>query len=527
MSSDVHIFNLRYSSSSKPDSLRSSITKNFIKFFGNSTFLPENNDDVEEEIKHEKAGIHVYHNVFPSNESDKNVRKTALNKKFFCILDENGYVGRVHYLAEEHLLELKKNVSLNNSSFASDNQQGTSSNFSIADTTLGETDVSFQVASDESYARNLQRRLMTAAGNVENPLAGRRSMLNRSPIQITNSDGRSQYHSVLRAQRDFLPSQSLNRLSPIRFSRYVPYHRDYRQTQRYMQRHIQIHPLVTYRPSRPIIYDMEEETPSMNVIADEDSNTAAISMDGITVVAPASSETLDSLFPMLPSVPQITVAPVPVSPPTDEDTRSSPEENPTGSSTTEITVERTLMPPSVHMPVCPDDLLSDAAGNSGAEIMALYESPAISADSLENNVPIMSQCSKETNELIKTIEDAAARSHSKFKAKQTSSDNKEITATGRPEIEMGSLEKIHNESDSKVFRTNGLSSHSGSTFSNTTNLSGSMSRDNDKSNPSITEQIEYPELVRPISFVNFLNFCNFSSIHLILIMGSNYFFSIV
>ena len=512
MSSDVHIFNLRYSSASKPDSLRSSITKNLIKFFGNSTFLPENNDDVEEEIKHEKEGIHIYHNVFRSNESDKNARKTALNKKFFCILDENGCVGRVHYLAEEHLLKLKKNVSLNNSSFASDSQQGTSSNFT--DTTLGETDVSFQVASDESYARNLQRRLMTAAaGNVENPLAGRRSMLNRSPIQITNSDGRGQYHSVLRAQRDFLSSQSLNRLSPIRFSRYVPYHRDYRQTQRYMQRHIQIHPLVTYRPSRPIIYDnMEEETPSMNVIADEDSSTA-ISMDGITVVAPASSETLDTLFPMLPSVPQITVAPVPVSPPTDEDTRSSPEENPTGSSATEITIERTLMPSSVHMPVCPDDLLSDAAGNSGAEVMTLYESPAISADNLENNVPIMSQCSKETNELIKTIEDAA-RNHSKSKAKQTPSDTKEITATtSRPDIEMASLEKIHNESDStKGFRTIGSSSHSSSTSNNTTNLLGSMSKDNDKPNPSITEQVEYPELVRSISFINFVNFINFSNI---------------
>ena len=512
MSSDVHIFNLRYSSASKPDSLRSSITKNLIKFFGNSTFLPENNDDVvEEEIKHEKEGIHVYHNVFRSNESDKNVRKTALNKKFFCVLDENGYVGRVHYLAEEHLLKLKKNVSLNNSSFASDSQQGTSSNFSINDTALGETDVSFQVASDESYARNLQRRLMTAAGNIENPLAGRRSMLNRSPIQITNSDGRGQYHSVLRAQRDFLSSQSLNRLSPIRFSRYVPYHhRDYRQTQRYMQRHIQIHPLVTYRPSRPIVYDLDEETPSMNVIADEDSSTA-ISMDGITVVAPAPSETLDSLFPMLPSVPQITVAPVPVSPPTDEDTRSSPDENPSGSSATEITIERTLMPSSVHMPVCPDDLLSDTAGNSGEEVMTLYESPAISTDNLETNVPIMNQCSKETNELIKTIEDAA-RSHSKSKAKQTLlSDNKEVTATGRPEIEMAPLEKIHNEPDStKGFRTIGSSSHSSSTFNNTTNLLGSMSKDNDKPNPSIAEQVEYPELVRLISFINFISFSNFS-----------------
>ena len=214
---------------------------------------------------------------------------------------------------------------------------------------------------------------------------------------------------------------------------------------------------------------------------------------------------------MLPSVPQITVAPVPVSPPTDEDTRSSPEENASCSSATEITIERTLMPSSVHMPVCPDDLLSDTAGNPGEEVMTLYESPTISADNLETNVPIMSQYSKETNELIKTIEDAA-RSHSKSKAKQTLlSDNKEVTATGRPEIEMAPLEKIHNEPDStKGFRTIGSSSHSSSTFNNTTNLLGSMSKDNDKSNLSIAEQVEYPELVRLISFINFISFSNFS-----------------
>lgn len=167
---NVHIIDFKYRSGQNSDSIRSSITNEFVKHFGNAIFSrdnetaaaassKENDEKNNNKRKHEGNNVVTSHHLLNVNEFQEELLDISINKRYICILLRDGSVHRASCT-----LNIEKN--------SSDDVQ----NVRKFNSQYERKEEPFQVASDESFARSLQRNIDNLndlqQGNI---LSGRRS----------------------------------------------------------------------------------------------------------------------------------------------------------------------------------------------------------------------------------------------------------------------------------------------------------------------------------------------------------------
>lgn len=286
---NVHVFDFKFKTEEISENLNYLLINELVKHFGNPAYYSEKNyncnvntnsssettgstsvENAKKKEGGENRGVDVHHRVLDTCKNKSNVLKTALNKKYLCLLLEDGSVQRASCESVDTGLPSNR---ASNGAASPWNRTTEAQNF--------------QVASDESYARSVHRGLNNDRLNL---LAGRRSYLGRSnSYQLGHHgvlQGRTSGSSVLPQPREFF---SLQRVSPtFRTGRYVPtspFDRDSRPNRRHIQMgHLLNIPTVNVPTApRTMVYttsgddDMGSSLSSMTL--------PDVSIDNITIVS--------------------------------------------------------------------------------------------------------------------------------------------------------------------------------------------------------------------------------------------------
>lgn len=168
----IHIFDFKYPTGQNSDSIRSSITNEFVRHFGNPIFAGENESSLpkEQDEKSKLEGkqqddnkVVTSHHLLNGSEFQEEILDISINKRYVCLLLRDGSVHRASCS-----LNVEKN-------FPSEEQ-----NVRKKSSQNDKEEEPFQVLSDESFARSLQRSLDDLNDLTGNILSGRRSYSNIS-----------------------------------------------------------------------------------------------------------------------------------------------------------------------------------------------------------------------------------------------------------------------------------------------------------------------------------------------------------
>jgi hypothetical protein len=286
-SSSIHLLDFLYPPGETSENLISSITNEFIRHFGNSVYVNDsfqnaaslqatgkqqsgdNKHPKEAEKNKNTNGLTTAHKLLDVSEFRENVVDIAVNKKFLCVLFDDGSVHRATCISSK---DVKDNSSVN---------QGVKTEFQSSGS-QGRTEP-FQVASDESFARALERRINPLTDNI---LSERRTynVGDQSPpppnIVISNVSAYSTppIYSPFSHPGLTVPMQPMNQRIPTRsYSRYMPYSS--------RQRRIHMSQLLNLGPSSSIIYPQNSEELTQETLQELPDEPQMDLLNNITIVS--------------------------------------------------------------------------------------------------------------------------------------------------------------------------------------------------------------------------------------------------
>ena len=280
----IHVLDFLYPPGETSENILSSITNELIRHFGNTVYVNENlksshkepletttkpqNEEGKQRVgsKANKNNLITHHKLFDLSDYQEKVVDIAVNKKYLCILFDDGSVHRASCHVPSNLKD------------ESQSERTTQSEKSGRIEPL-------QVASDESFARALYHSI-NSMGGLSSTLSGRSSygigsQVPRPNVLINNIPG---YTAGIFSHADFgdrevnLPIQ---RVLSRNYSRYVPYSPNLSQGR---QRRIHWSHLVNVPSPGSIIYPPNSEELSQDNLEIPDESQMDL-MNNFTIVS--------------------------------------------------------------------------------------------------------------------------------------------------------------------------------------------------------------------------------------------------
>ena len=280
----IHVLDFLYPPGETSENILSSITNELIRHFGNTVYVNENlknspkeplepitkppNEDGKQRIVNKpKNNLTTHHKLFDLSDYREKVVDIAVNKKYLCILFDDGSVHRATCNVPTYL----KDDSYNQSKVKVESS--------------GKLEP-LQVASDESFARDLYHSINNM-GSLPSTLSARSSygissqVPSRPNVVINNIPG---YNAGIFSQSDYGESNvnlPVQRVLSRNYSRYVPYSPNLSQAR---QRRIHWSHLVNVPSPGSIIYPPNNEELTQDSMEIQDESQMDL-MNNITIVS--------------------------------------------------------------------------------------------------------------------------------------------------------------------------------------------------------------------------------------------------
>ena len=281
----IHVLDFLYPPGETSENILSSITNELIRYFGNTVYVNENfksspkelleqtikppaNEEGKQRIVNKPTNnLTTHHKLFDLSDYREKVVDIAVNKKYLCILFDDGSVHRATCNIPTDLKDESYNAP------------------KVKSESSGKTEP-LQIASDESFARNLYHSINNMGG-LPSTLSARSSygissqVPSRPNVVINNIPG---YNGGIFSQPDYgegnvnLPVQ---RVLSRNYSRYVPYSPNLSQAR---QRRIHWSHLVNVPSPGSIIYPPNTEELTQDSMEIQDESQMDL-MNNITIVS--------------------------------------------------------------------------------------------------------------------------------------------------------------------------------------------------------------------------------------------------